>query len=58
MSRTWIQDQRPAVHGAACQALQFELTPMPPGGSPHYFFGEENGRLLQWQYATDPDAWR
>jgi hypothetical protein len=31
---------------------------MPPGGSPHYFFGEENGRLLLWQYATDPDAWR
>jgi len=40
------------------QALQFDLTPVPAGGSPYYFFDEEDGRLLLWQYATDPDAWR
>lgn len=43
-----------AVH----QELQFDLTPVPPAGSPHYYFDEEDGRLLLWQYATDPDAWR
>jgi hypothetical protein len=40
------------------QALQFELTPVPPTGAPYYFFDEEDGRLLLWQYADDPDAWR
>ena len=40
------------------QALQFDLTPVPPGGTPYYYFDEEDGRLLLWQYATDPDAWR
>jgi hypothetical protein len=40
------------------QALQFDLTPEPAGGSPYYFFAEEDGRLLLWQYASDPDAWR
>lgn len=40
------------------QALQFDLIPAPPIGSPYYYFAEENGRLLLWQYATDPDAWR
>ena len=40
------------------QALQFELTPAPLVGTPYYYFAEEDGRLLLWQYATDPDAWR
>jgi len=40
------------------QALQFELKPAPSIGSPYYYFAEEGGRLLLWQYATDPDAWR
>jgi hypothetical protein len=40
------------------QALQFDLTPTPGAGTPYYYFGEEDGRLLLWQYATDPDAWR
>ena len=39
------------------QALTFELEPAPPG-NPYYYFDEEDGRLLLWQYATDPDAWR
>ena len=40
------------------QALHFDLTPVPPAGAPYYYFDEEDGRLLLWQYATDPDAWR
>jgi hypothetical protein len=40
------------------QALQFDLQPAPSSGSPYYYFAEEDGRLLLWQYATDPDAWR
>ena len=40
------------------QALQFDLTPVPPAGTPYYYFDEQDGRLLLWQYATDPDAWR
>ena len=40
------------------QALQFDLTPVPPTSTPHYYFDEEDGRLVLWQYATDPDAWR
>ena len=40
------------------QALQFDLTPLPPSGAPYYYFDEEDGRLILWQYATDPDAWR
>ena len=39
------------------QALEFELTPM-PAVTPYYYFAEEEGKLLLWQYATDPDAWR
>jgi hypothetical protein len=27
-------------------------------GRAHFFFDEENGRLLLWQYADDPDTWR
>ena len=40
------------------QTLQLELNPAPALGPPYYYFGEEDGRLLLWQYATDPDAWR
>ena len=40
------------------QTLQFDLTPAPSHGSPYYYFDEENGRLLLWQFATDPDAWK
>jgi hypothetical protein len=40
------------------QVLQFDLQPAPAVGSPYYYFAEEGGRLLLWQYATDPDAWR
>jgi hypothetical protein len=40
------------------QALEFDLKPAPSDGSPYYYFAEEGGRLLLWQYATDPDAWR
>jgi hypothetical protein len=40
------------------QSLTFALTPEPSGGSPYYYFDEENGQLLLWQFATDPDAWR
>ena len=40
------------------QALEFDLTPARPAGSPYYYFDEEDGRLILWQYATDPDAWR
>ena len=40
------------------QTLQFELTPAPPLAPPYYYFDEEDGRLLLWQFATDPDAWR
>lgn len=40
------------------QALQFDLKPAPSVGPPYYYFAEEDGRLLLWQYATDPDAWR
>ena len=40
------------------QALQFDLTPVPPAGTPYYYFDEQDGRPLLWQYATDPDAWR
>jgi hypothetical protein len=39
-------------------ALEFALTPVPPVGPPYYYFDEEDGRLLLWQYATNPDALR
>ena len=37
--------------------VDFELTPAPSLGNPYFYFAEEDGRLLLWQYATDPDAW-
>jgi hypothetical protein len=40
------------------QALVFDLTPAPASGSPHFYFADEDGQLILWQYATDPDAWR
>lgn len=40
------------------QALVFDLAPAPRVGSPCYYFAEEDGRLLLWQNASDPDAWR
>lgn len=40
------------------QVLQFDLKPAPSVGPLYYYFAEEDGRLLLWQYAADPDAWR
>jgi hypothetical protein len=40
------------------QALEFDLKPAPSVGPPYFYFAEEGARLLLWQYATDPDAWR
>ena len=40
------------------QVLEFDLKPAPSVGPPYFYFAEEGGRLLLWQYATDPDAWR
>ena len=42
----------------AHQTLEFDLRPVPSVGPPYYYFDEEDGRLLLWQYATDPDARR
>jgi hypothetical protein len=42
----------------AHQTLEFDLRPAPSVGPPYYYFDEEDGRLLLWQYATDPDARR
>jgi hypothetical protein len=39
------------------QQVTFELTPA-PAAAPYYYFAEENGKLLLWQHAADPDAWR
>ena len=39
------------------QTVDFELKPAPKY-APYYYFAEEKGKLLLWQYATDPDAWR
>jgi hypothetical protein len=40
------------------QSLQLDLSPAPPTGSPYFYFADEHGRLIIWQYATDPDAWK
>jgi hypothetical protein len=40
------------------QILQLQLDPSPPLGAPYYYFTEDQGRLILWQYASDPDAWR
>lgn len=41
---------------APLQNLQFDLAPV-PARAPYYYFGEESGKLLLWQYVADPDAW-
>jgi hypothetical protein len=56
--RTYDDGCRWQLARAGHQILQFQLNPAPPLGAPYYFFAEENGRLVLWQYATDPDAWR
>jgi hypothetical protein len=38
------------------QFLQLEASP--PIGSLHLYFAEEDGALILWWYASDPDAWR
>lgn len=40
------------------QALQLHVSPEPQGGSPYFYFAEEQGQLIIWQYASDPEAWR
>jgi hypothetical protein len=40
------------------QTLDFELTPRPGVGPPHFYFDEDGDRLVLWQFATDPDARR
>ena len=55
--RTYSTGCRWQLGDVGHQALQFELTPAPSVGTPYYYFAEEDGRLLLWQYATDPDAW-
>jgi hypothetical protein len=40
------------------QALELQLSPEPPSGNPNFYFAEEQGRLIIWQHAADPDAWR
>jgi hypothetical protein len=56
--RTYESGCRWRLGDVGHQALQLELTPKPPLGPPHFYFDEEKGHLLLWQYATDPDAWR
>jgi hypothetical protein len=56
--RTYATGCRWRLGQTGHQALQFDLTPVPPTGSPYFYFDEQDGRLLLWQYATDPDAWR
>ena len=56
--RTYSAGCRWELGDVGHQALTFELDPAPRTGSPHYYFAEEAGRLLLWQHATDPDAWR
>jgi hypothetical protein len=38
--------------------LVFKLSPPSGARAPYFFFADENGRLVIWQYATDPDGWR
>ena len=56
--RTYDTGCRWRVAQSGHQALLFDLTPAPPAGAPYYYFDEDDGRLLLWQYATDPDARR
>ena len=45
-------------HDDGHQVLRLELIPKPTREAPYYYFAEQEDRLLLWQYATDPDAWR
>jgi hypothetical protein len=56
--RTYDSGCRWRLGNVGHQALEFDLTPVPEVGGPYYYFAEEGGRLLLWQYAADPDAWR
>jgi hypothetical protein len=40
------------------QALELDLTPTPKTGATYFYFADEQGQVIIWQYATDPDAWR
>ena len=55
--RTYDSGCRWRLGNIGHQTLTFDLNPEPSRGAPYYFFDEEDGRLLLWQYATDPDAW-
>jgi hypothetical protein len=56
--RTYDSGCRWRLGDVGHQALRFDLKPAPSVGPPYYYFAEEGGRLLLWQYATDPDAWQ
>jgi hypothetical protein len=56
--RTYDTGCRWQLARADQQVLQLQLNPAPPRGAPYYYFGEESGHLILWQYASDPDAWR
>ena len=56
--RTYLTGCRWRLADLTHQALTFDLDPEPPVGPPHYFLGEEDGRLLLWQFVADPDAWK
>ena len=56
--RTYATGCRWRLGNIGHQTLELELLPTPTQGDPFYYFAEEDGRLLLWQYATDPDAWR
>jgi len=56
--RIYRTDCRWRLRNIGHQTLELNLTPTPTSGSPYFYFAEEGGRLLLWQYATDPDAWR
>jgi hypothetical protein len=56
--RTYLTGCRWRLQNIGHQTLELDLTPAAATGSPYYYFAEEDGRLLLWQYATDPDVWR
>lgn len=56
--RTYESGCRWRLGDVGHQALELELAPEPSLGRPYFYFDEERGHLLLWQYATDPDARR
>jgi len=56
--QTYLTGCRWRLGNIGHQTLELDLTPPPASGSPYFYFAEEDGRLLLWFYATDPDAWR